>query len=190
MVVAWRALVRGLTLKELGLSQNNTLETLLPGILGAAILGGLHWLNLRRVGKLEGPAPELMKRIARRVLPKNFVEFLPYLALAVTAGICEEFLYRGFALAALSKVGVPTWGVVLLTSFLFGLAHTYQGKSGVAGTTLMGLVFGAFRILTQSLVPVGIWHAAVDIVAGIAGPRYLLGTRDNEQVVQNHGTTG
>ena len=183
LVVAWRALARGLTANELGLSQMNVLEVLLPGLVGAVVLGGLHWLNLRRVGKMEGPAPELMRSIANRVLPKNSMEFLPYCALAITAGVCEEFLYRGFALAALSKVGLPTWSVVLLTSLLFGLAHTYQGKSGVAGTSLLGLVFGTFRIWTESLVPVMIWHATVDIVAGIAGRKYLMQSPEDAQVV-------
>lgn len=189
MIVGWRAVARGFTATDLGLSQTNTLAILANSVLGAVILGGLHWLNLRRIGKMEGPAPELMRNIANRVLPKNLEEFLPYIALAVTAGVCEEFLYRGFALAALSKVGMPTWFVVLLTSLLFGLAHTYQGKSGIAGTSLMGLVFGTFRVLTESLVPVAVWHAAVDIVAGIAGKRYLLqGPRDG-QVLQNQGIT-
>ena len=189
MIVGWRAAARGFTATDLGLSQTNTLAILANSVLGAVILGGLHWLNLRRIGKMEGPAPELMRNIANRVLPKNLEEFLPYIALAVTAGVCEEFLYRGFALAALSKVGLPTWFVVLLTSLLFGLAHTYQGKSGIAGTSLMGLVFGTFRVLTESLVPVAVWHAAVDIVAGIAGKRYLLqGPRDG-QALQNQGIT-
>ncbi len=190
IIVAWRALARGLTPKELGLSQINILEFLFPGLIGAVVLGGLHWLNLRRVGRMEGPAPELMRNIAKRVLPKNFVEFLPYVALAVTAGVCEEFLYRGFALAALSNVGLPTWLVVVLTSLLFGLAHTYQGKSGVAGTTLMGLVLGTFRILTESLVSVTIWHAVVDIVAGVAGQKYLLQGPEKEQALQNQEITG
>ena len=139
---------------------------------------------------MDGPAPELMRKIAARVLPSSMIEFLPYFALAVTAGVCEEFLYRGFALAALVRVGLPIWLVVLLTSLLFGLAHTYQGKSGVAGTSLMGLVFGGFRVLTGSLVPVTMWHAAVDIVAGIAGQRYLLGPNEERQIVQNQGITG
>ncbi len=190
MVVAWRALARGMTGKELGLSQINLLETLLPGLVGAVVLGGLHWLNLRRVGKMEGPAPELMRSIAARVLPNNLLEFLPYCALAITAGVCEEFLYRGFAMAALVRAGLPIWIVVLLTAVLFGLAHTYQGKSGVAGTSLMGIVFGGFRILTDSLVPVTLWHATVDIVAGIAGRKYLLHGHDEAQMAPNQGITG
>jgi membrane protease YdiL (CAAX protease family) len=115
-----------------------------------------------------------MRKLAERLLPGRPVELAPYCALAITAGICEEFVYRGFAMAALIRAGVPAWGVVLITAALFGLAHAYQGKSGIVGTTLMGLVFGIFRVAYQSLMPVVVWHAAVDIVAGIAGPKYLL----------------
>jgi membrane protease YdiL (CAAX protease family) len=180
-LVAWRALARGLTPAELGLAPGDSWSIVFPSLSGALVLGGLHWLNLRRVGQMEGPAPALMKSIASKVLPDSVMEFLPYFALAVTAGVCEEFVYRGFAMAALAKAGLPTWLVVLLTAFLFGLAHTYQGKSGIAGTSLMGLVFGGFRILSLSLVPLAVWHATVDIVAGVAGQKFLFDARNSKQ---------
>jgi uncharacterized protein len=190
LLVAWRAIARGLTSRELGLPGIGSARMIVPSVIGALVIGGLHWLNLRRVGKMEGAAPALLKSIARKILPNSQVEFLPYFALAVTAGVCEEFLYRGFAMAALSKVGLPTWLVVLLTALLFGLAHTYQGKSGVAGTALMGLVFGGFRVVFNSLVPVSIWHATVDLVAGIAGKRYLSASAAEVQEQANQGLTG
>jgi membrane protease YdiL (CAAX protease family) len=118
-----------------------------------------------------------MRKLAERILPHRSVEFAPYCALAVTAGVCEEFLYRGFAMAALSRAGILPWAVVLISSVFFGLAHTYQGASGVAATTLMGLVFGSTRLVLQSLLPVAIWHAVVDIAAGVAGPRFLLASQ-------------
>jgi membrane protease YdiL (CAAX protease family) len=101
------------------------------------------------------------------------VELLPYLALAITAGLCEEFLYRGFAMAALVHVGLQAWAVVLLSSVLFGLAHSYQGRGGIVMTLLIGLILGTSRIAYDSLVPAIFWHSAVDVVAGTAGPRYL-----------------
>jgi membrane protease YdiL (CAAX protease family) len=174
IVVVWRALARGLTLTELGLSSVGSLRILLPTFIGAFLLGGLHWLNLRRIGQLEGTVPEKMRSLATRILPRSFVEFLPYFALAITAGVCEEFLYRGFAMAALLRAGMSNWLVVLLTAVLFGLAHSYQGRSGILGTSIMGLVFGGFRIIYGSLIPVTVWHAVVDIVAGVAGQKYLL----------------
>jgi len=98
---------------------------------------------------------------------------LPYLALAITAGLCEEFLYRGFVMAVLTHVGSQTWAVVLLSSALFGLAHSYQGRGGMVMTTLIGVILGLGRIAFDSLIPAIFWHSAVDVVAGTAGPRYL-----------------
>lgn len=172
-VIAWRALARGLTPTELGLTGYRSAPIIFAGLLGAGIIGGLQWLNLRRMGKMAGAVPDLMRKLSARILPHSLVELLPYLALALTAGVCEEFLYRGFALAALSRAGVATWVGVLGTSLLFGLAHTYQGRTGILGTGVLGIVFALGRVFYHSLAPVMVWHTAVDVVAGIAAPKYL-----------------
>jgi membrane protease YdiL (CAAX protease family) len=173
--VAWRAAARGLTAAELGLSRRLDVGLVLVSLAGTALLCAFQWFNLRRVGRIGGPVTELMRKLAERLLPNKPVEFGPYCALAVTAGVCEEFLYRGFAMAALTRTGAPLWGVVLISSALFGWAHAYQGRGGIVGTGLLGLVFGVSRFFFRSLLPVVVWHAAVDVTAGIAGPRFLLG---------------
>ena len=183
-VVVWRALARGLTPTDLGLTGHLSAKILAAGLIGAGIIGGLQWVNLRRMGKMEGAGPDLMRKLTSRILPRSLVELLPYLALAVTAGVCEEFLYRGFAMAALSRAGLPIWLVALVTSALFGLAHAYQGRAGVLGTGVLGVLLAIARIVYSSLAPVMMWHTAVDIVAGIAGPKYLR-TAPNAQVMQN-----
>jgi uncharacterized protein len=184
-VVAWRALARGLTPAELGFIGQLSVKIIVAGLLGAGIIAGLQWLNLRRMGKMEGAAPDLMRKLSNRILPQSLVELLPYLALAVTAGVCEEFLYRGFAMAALARAGLPIWVVVLVTSALFGLAHAYQGRAGILGTGVLGVLLAIARIVYSSLAPVMIWHTAVDVVAGIAGPKYLRTVPSIEQVDQN-----
>jgi membrane protease YdiL (CAAX protease family) len=173
-VVGWRAWARGLTPDELGLVAHGPLRILIAAIVGAATLGALQWFNLRRMGRSSGKAREFMQTLAERILPQSPVELLPYLGLAVTAGLCEEFLYRGFAMAALTRAGLPVWGVVLLSSVLFGLAHLYQGRGGIVSTLVIGTVFGTARIAYDWLVPVMVWHFAVDAVAGVAGPKYLV----------------
>ncbi len=173
-VVAWRAWVRGLTLEELGLVVHGHQRIFVAAIVGAATLGGLQWLNLRRMGRTSGRSRSSIQVLASRILPRSGVELVPYLALAVTAGLCEEFLYRGFAMAALTRAGLPVWGVVLLSSALFAMAHLYQGRSGLVSTLLIGTVFGTARIAYDGIIPVMLWHIAVDAVAGVAGPRYLL----------------
>jgi uncharacterized protein len=173
-VVAWRAFAGGLTFADLGLGHRATTNLLLWSLAGCVCFGIFQWFNLRRVGRMTGPVPDFMRNLAERVLPRSAVEFGPYVALALTAGVCEEFLYRGFAMAALAHIGIAPWAVVAISSVFFGLAHTYQGRSGVFGTTLLGLLFGIARLYVHSLTPVIAWHAAVDVMAGVAGPRYLL----------------
>jgi membrane protease YdiL (CAAX protease family) len=173
-VVAWRALVRGLTIQELGLASQNWVEIILSGLFGAIFIGGLQWLNLRRIGKMDGEAPELLRKLANRLLPVNLLEYWPYSALAITAGVCEEFVYRGFAIAAFSKAGLPLWLVVVASSILFGLAHAYQGRGGIASTGIFGVLLAIGRLGFGSLLPVMMWHAGLDLAAGIAAPKYLL----------------
>jgi membrane protease YdiL (CAAX protease family) len=105
------------------------------------------------------------------------MELIPFFALAVTAGLCEEFLYRGFAMAVLTRSGLPTFAVVILSAILFGMAHLYQGRAGFVSTTLLGILLGVSRAALGSLVPVVVWHMGVDVVAGMAGPRYLIHTK-------------
>jgi membrane protease YdiL (CAAX protease family) len=55
-------------------------------------------------------------------------------------------VYRGWLVARVAELGrdVPaSWMIgVLVTSVLFGLAHLYQGTSGMIATGLTGLMFG------------------------------------------------
>jgi uncharacterized protein len=173
-IVMWRAFARGLTPAQLALNSLPHTDLLVLSIGGALLLGGAHWWRLRRVGAMNIPSVEAVRKIASRILPATTVEFFPYLALAITAGVCEEVLYRGFAMAALYRAGLAIWFVVLLTAILFGLAHAYQGWGGMFGTMVLGLIFGLVRFTYDSLAPLMVWHAVVDIVAGIAAPRYLL----------------
>jgi len=174
-VAAWRLWRHGFGARDLGLELTDHGRVAVAAVLGATLLATLQWLNLRRVGKLPKERRGSLQPLAARILPRNGAELLPYLALAVTAGLCEEFLYRGFAMAALDKAGLVPWEVVLVSSVFFAVAHLYQGRGGLVSTLVLGTVFSVARIAYHSLVPVIVWHIAVDVVAGIAGPRYLFG---------------
>jgi len=173
-VIAWRAFARGFSQPSLGVKFEPLWELVLFGILGAALIGLAHWFNLRRVSRSQSPAVDRIKVMAAKIFPRTNQEAAIFCGLAVTAGICEEFLYRGFVFGALTHLSIPMWAVLLISSVLFGLAHAYQGPGGMLGTLILGTVFGLARILYDSLVPVVFWHAAVDIVAGFAGKAYLI----------------
>jgi membrane protease YdiL (CAAX protease family) len=173
-VAAWRAWAHGFTATQLGLAMPERFRLLVITLLGAALIVTLQWLNLRRMGRSTSPQRRPLQALAERILPQSTMELIPFLALAVTAGLCEEFLYRGFAMAVLSRMGLPTATVILFSSIIFGLAHLYQGRSGLVSTMVLGILFGISRVALGSLIPVIVWHMGVDVVAGIGGPRYLI----------------
>lgn len=187
-VVLWRSAARGLGPGDLGLSADPAGTIAVASVTGALAIGILQWLNLKRISRIpeaEGVRARL-EPMARRVLPQSRPELLPYLLLAVTAGVCEEILYRGFLIAALERAAFPVWAAVLASAALFGLAHLYQGRGGIIGTLLLGTVFSVVRIAYHSLVPVMVWHVTFDTVAGIAGPRYLVRRKDAINLVQSN----
>jgi membrane protease YdiL (CAAX protease family) len=181
-VAGWRAWAHGFTSAQLGLVVHGWLKTVAIAVLGASLIVVLQGLNLRRMGRSTSPLRAPLQALAERILPQSRSELIPFLALAVTAGFCEEFLYRGFAMAVLLRGGLPVWMVVIASSILFGLAHLYQGKSGFISTTILGVLFGVARVAFGSLAEVILWHAGVDLVAGLAGPKYLIKHADRDEV--------
>ncbi len=85
--------------------------------------------------------------------------------LAVTAGICEEIVFRGFGFAYVRFLwpdATDGW-LIVITSVVFGLAHLYQGLRGVVLTGLAGAVFASMTVTTGSLLPAIAVHAMVDL---------------------------
>jgi membrane protease YdiL (CAAX protease family) len=84
---------------------------------------------------------------------------------AISAGICEEIIYRALPFAILAlwwPGGDPRWYAVIV-GVLFGLAHVYQGAAGMVSTALLGVVLGLVYAGTGSLIPAMVLHAIVDL---------------------------
>jgi len=94
---------------------------------------------------------------------------------SITAGVCEEILYRGLLLATLVSL-VGTWPAVAITSLIFGLGHAYQGISGIAKTGLVGLVLAWFTVFSGSLYIAIVLHAVIDLTSGRIMGRALRNT--------------
>jgi membrane protease YdiL (CAAX protease family) len=96
-------------------------------------------------------------------LPRTRRERWWALAVAVTAGVCEELLYRGFLIALFAALGLPVWAAAVAALAVFAVGHVYQGARGVAGVTVLGALFTGAYLLSGSLLP-GIWlHVLVDV---------------------------
>jgi len=152
-------------------------------IAGATLIGAAHWANVRRMARSDHPNLTRLRALGTRLFPRTPLQKALFVLLALTAGICEEFLFRGFVMAALFRAGLAGWLVVVLSSAMFGVAHIYQGRGGSVGTSILGTLFALVRIAYHSLLPAVAWHAVLDIVAGIAGSKYLISTPEAQPEV-------
>jgi membrane protease YdiL (CAAX protease family) len=112
----------------------------------------------------------------RVILPTTPAEMRAFSALAVTAGVCEEILYRGYLLYYLRQV-LPGAAAVAAAIAAFGLAHAYQGRRGIVLTGLAGATAMAFYLLTGSLGASIVLHATVDLANGFMAYRTLKAPR-------------
>ena len=88
---------------------------------------------------------------------------------AVLAGIMEEILFRGLLFRLSSKI-VGTWGALIFTAALFGVAHMFNPgatlRSSVAIALEAGILLGAAYAATQRLwLPIGL-HAGWNFTEG------------------------
>jgi membrane protease YdiL (CAAX protease family) len=162
--VAWALLHRDA--RELGLELRPTGG--LAGVLAGAFTIVLIVLRQRPAAARD---PELAERLRNRleavrgILPHDDPEFVRFVPLAVTAGICEEILFRGYLVWVLAHA-MPVPAAYALSSAIFGLGHLYQGPRGVVMTAVAGAFFAAVVAVSGSLYPAMLLHALMDLHAG------------------------
>lgn len=109
----------------------------------------------------------------RALLPDERVQWAWFLAVAVSAGLCEEFLYRGYAITMLTAAGGSLPLGIAASTLGFGFAHAYQGRTGVIGATISGGVYAAVFVVTHSLYPCMLGHIVQDITGAVVLTRAL-----------------
>jgi membrane protease YdiL (CAAX protease family) len=102
----------------------------------------------------------------RALIPHTRSEFQLFIPLSITAGFCEELLFRGYLVWVLRTwMGLyPAAGVSMIA---FGLAHGYQGAKFGIRAFLAGVAMGVLALVTGSLVPGMVLHAMIDMGSGL-----------------------
>jgi len=96
------------------------------------------------------------------------------LVLSPTAALCEEFLYRGYLLFQVTHwTHSAGWGSAV-SSAAFGLAHTYQGVSGMLRAGLLGALLAYPVVRAGTIYPSIVSHFLIDAFALVwLGPKLL-----------------
>jgi membrane protease YdiL (CAAX protease family) len=130
---------------------------------------------VRRPG--EGRHSEPAGHATLALLPRTAGERRLFTVVGITAGVCEEWLYRGFFLAVVAALagGLPTGVLVVVAALAVGLAHAYQGWAGVLTTGLLGGVMAALYLQTGSLLLPVLLHALIDLRFLLVPARVLPG---------------
>lgn len=114
------------------------------------------------------------------LLPQSRAEIALFAGVSVTAGICEEVLFRGFLFAYLqaSPWSLDPSTVILVSSAMFGIAHFGQGIKGMLLTGMIGAALGILYVVTGSLLAPIIVHILIDLRA--AALCYLRASTSNQ----------
>ena len=100
----------------------------------------------------------------RPLIPTTRRERWLFAAVAVSAGICEEIVFRAWLLFTLhTSLGFDGTTSIFLAAALFGLCHIYQGITGVVGATCAGVLLSALYIGTGTLVVPIVLHSLLDL---------------------------
>ena len=114
----------------------------------------LHWLL--------GPAGWMS---LEAFLPHGALEVGLWLATAVSAGISEETLFRGYLQQQFAAWTGKLYLGVFLQALVFGLAHGYQGWKHMLVIVVIGLILGTAAALRPTLRANMITHALLDSLA-------------------------
>lgn len=121
--------------------------------------------NLRFLSRMGIP-------ISNAFLPHGF-HLVAALLMGITAGFCEEILFRAFLMTEFAKAGYGKAMQVLMPGFAFGLAHAGYLNQGLfvwlgimLPTAVLGMMWGiAYLLGRRSLVPTMVAHFLNDATA-------------------------
>jgi uncharacterized protein len=108
-------------------------------------------------------------KAVKYMFPQSPFEMIVWVLLAVTAGFCEETVFRGYLQRQFLAVTRNPWVAAVLQAFVFGWVHLYQGAKSAIVITVYGIMFGLLAAIRKSTRPGMIQHASQDSLAGILG---------------------
>ena len=151
---------------EVGLKPDVTWG-LIGVVAGLLIVIVLMALQQRDVANREEAYARVRQRVRHieRMLPHDERELRWFGGVAVTAGICEELLYRGYMIWYLQH-WLPLVLAVALAAIIFGVGHFYQGARGMILTAIVGAFLAAIYLVSGSLFAPMAIHALMDLYSG------------------------
>jgi membrane protease YdiL (CAAX protease family) len=139
--------------------------------IGIAIAAVAIIIGRRRVQLRQTPSPESAPTASSWQILPDFSALIPirprervlFACVAISAGICEEIVYRAWLLDLLHGAGLTGATLVIIAALLFGIAHYYQGYAGAVITSLVGFALCVLYIASGTILVPMLIHALVDL---------------------------
>lgn len=112
--------------------------------------------------------------LLKNLLPHTALESVVFVLLSLTAGICEELIFRGYLQRQFTAWTSNAAAGIVLQGIVFGAAHAYQGLVPVFIISIYGCMFGLLVWWRKSLRPGMMAHFIQDSVTGLVLARYVL----------------
>lgn len=110
--------------------------------------------------------PDSAKGIAT-LLPRSTLEIVAWVLLSLSAGFCEEIVFRGYLQRQFHAITGSATLALVAQAILFGISHGYQGLRNVVVIGILGIVYGALALWRRSLQPGIILHTWTDLIGGL-----------------------
>ena len=110
-----------------------------------------------------------MARGLEYLIPEGPVELTMFVALSITAGICEETIFRGFLQRQFTAWTRSVPAGLVISAIAFGAGHAYQGPRRAVVIGIYGAMFGVLAHRRRNLRPGMMAHAWQDTVSGVVG---------------------
>jgi hypothetical protein len=120
---------------------------------------GSAWLLHRVLGPDSARSVDTM-------LPRSALEIALWIVVSLSAGICEEIVYRGYFQKQFAAYTNSVAAAVVLQGIVFGVAHSYQGAKQDIIISVLGIVYGLLAVWRTNLRVNMMAHAWSDIWSG------------------------
>ena len=159
-------------------------------LIGLSPVGFLTHLGITLAGLAAATLfTALLRKMLRRPESRDVLYLVPrtgherrlFWGVSVTAGLTEEFVFRGIALTALAGVlpvsdDLAPWAAAAIVAVAFGFGHGYQDGLGMLRAGFLGFLLAVPAILTGSLLPGMAAHTLFDLTLITRLGRTLVGT--------------
>lgn len=154
VLYVWKGTRRNIRLGELvGGRWQRPADVAIDVLLAAALWA--TWLGIQAV------LPDSHE--ARTLLPQHPIEMGVWVLVALSAGFCEELVFRGYLQRQFHAFTGSLAAAIALQAFVFGIGHFYEGPWAVAKIILYGALFGVLAAWRRSLRPGIVAHVWSDL---------------------------